>query len=119
MHYLPPSPFLPSWHRRVVCAALLSLASMGAAHAAELAHITVQTSGTTASWSSADAVVEAVRDTVVAAQVPGAVVQLLVQAGDKVQAGQELVRLDAQAAQQNAQASAAQVEAARSQAQLA
>lgn len=119
MHYLPPSPFPASWHRRVVCAALLSLASMGAAHAAELAHITVQTSGTTASWSSADAVVEAVRDTVVAAQVPGAVVQLLVQAGDKVQAGQELVRLDAQAAQQNAQASAAQVEAARSQAQLA
>ena len=97
MHYLPPSPFPASWHRRVVCAALLSLASMGVAHAAEseLAHITVQTSGTTASWSSADAVVEAVRDTVVAAQVPGAVVQLLVQAGDKVQAGQELVRLDA------------------------
>ena len=62
MHYLPPSPFPASWHRRVVCAALLSLASMGAAHAAEseLAHITVQTSGTTASWSSADAVVEAV-----------------------------------------------------------
>ncbi|AVO47991.1 efflux RND transporter periplasmic adaptor subunit [Melaminivora suipulveris] len=67
----------------------------------------------------ADGVVEAVRDTTVSAQVPGAVVQLLVRVGDQVRAGQELLRLDAQAARQTAAASAAQVDAARTQAQLA
>ncbi len=60
-----------------------------------------------------DGVVEAVRQTVVAAQVAGAVVALAVKAGDKVKAGQVLVRLDARAAEQNAAASAAQVQAAR------
>ena len=66
-----------------------------------------------------DAVVEAVRDSTVSTQVPGAVVQLAVRVGDRVQAGQELLRLDAQSARQNAAASSAQVEAARTQAQLA
>lgn len=60
-----------------------------------------------------DGVVEAVRQTVLAAQVAGAVVTLPVRAGDRVQAGQVLVRLDARAAEQNALASAAQVRAAR------
>ena len=60
-----------------------------------------------------DGVVEAVRQTVIAAQVPGAVVALNVKAGDRVQAGQVLLRLDARAAQQEAAASAAQVQAAR------
>ena len=69
--------------------------------------------------SGKDAVVEAVRDTTVASQVPGAVVQLLVRAGDRVQAGQALVHLDAQAAQQNTAASVAQAEAARTNAQIA
>lgn len=68
---------------------------------------------------AADGVVEAVRDTTVSTQVAGAVVQLLVRVGDRVQAGQELLRLDAQPARQGALASAAQVEAARTQAQLA
>ena len=72
-----------------------------------------------AAWASADAVVEAVRDTTVASQVPGAVVQLLVRVGDRVQAGQALVHLDAQAAQQNTAASVAQAEAARTNAQIA
>jgi membrane fusion protein, multidrug efflux system len=63
--------------------------------------------------SSYDGVVEAVRQTVIAAQVSGAVVALPVQAGDRVQAGQVLARLDARAAQQTAAAGAAQVRAAR------
>jgi RND family efflux transporter MFP subunit len=60
-----------------------------------------------------DGVVQAVRQTVIAAQVPGAVVELPVKAGDTVQAGQLLARLDARAAQQTAAAGAAQVQAAR------
>ncbi|MEJ8836525.1 efflux RND transporter periplasmic adaptor subunit [Ramlibacter sp. AN1133] len=68
------------------------------------------TSGRSASY---DGVVEALRQTSVAAQVPGAVVALTVKAGDRVQAGQVLLRLDARAAEQNAAAGAAQVRAAR------
>jgi RND family efflux transporter MFP subunit len=60
-----------------------------------------------------DGVVEAVRQTVVAAQVPGAVVRLDVKAGDLVKAGQVLLRIDARAADQNAAAGDAQVLAAR------
>ena len=60
-----------------------------------------------------DGVVEAVRQTVVSAQVPGAVVALPVKAGDRVKAGQVLLRLDARAAEQQAGAAAAQVQAAR------
>ena len=57
--------------------------------------------------------VEAVRQTVVAAQVPGAIVQLDVWVGDRVKAGQLLLRIDARAAEQNTAASDAQVQAAR------
>ena len=72
-----------------------------------------------AGWTSVDARVEAVRDTVLAAQVPGAVVALHVKAGDRVAAGQELLRIDARAAQQGAAASAAQVDAALASQQVA
>jgi RND family efflux transporter MFP subunit len=64
----------------------------------------------TAGW---DGVVEAVRQTAVAAQVSGAVVALEVRAGDTVKAGQVLARLDARAAEQTAAAGAAQAQAAR------
>lgn len=60
-----------------------------------------------------DGVVEALRQTTVAAQVPGAVVQLTVKPGDRVAAGQLLVQIDARAAAQTAEAGAAQVRAAR------
>jgi RND family efflux transporter MFP subunit len=60
-----------------------------------------------------DGVVQAVRQTAIAAQVPGAVVSLEVKAGDAVRAGQVLLRLDARAAEQTAAAGAAQVQAAR------
>jgi membrane fusion protein, multidrug efflux system len=60
-----------------------------------------------------DGVVQAVRQTAVAAQVAGVVVALDVKAGDVVKAGQVLLRLDARAAEQTAAAGAAQVQAAR------
>ncbi len=60
-----------------------------------------------------DGAVEAVRQTVVAAQVAGAVVKLDVKVGDRVAAGQVLLRIDARAAEQNAAAGDAQVRAAR------
>lgn len=60
-----------------------------------------------------DGVVEAVRQTVIASQVSGAIVQLDVKAGDRVKAGQVLLRIDARAADQAAAASEAQVQAAR------
>ena len=53
------------------------------------------------------------RQTVVAAQVSGAVVALEVKAGDVVKAGQVLARIDARAAEQNVAASDAQVQSAR------
>ena len=60
-----------------------------------------------------DGVVEAVRQTVIAAQVAGAIVDLKVKPGDRVSSGQILLRLDARAAEQTAAASQAQVAAAR------
>ncbi len=62
---------------------------------------------------TAEGVVEAVRQTVLAAQVSGAIVALHVKVGDSVTAGQVLARIDARAAGQTAAASQAQVQAAR------
>ena len=66
-----------------------------------------------------DGVVEAVRQTVLAAQVAGAVVALDVRVGDAVKAGQVLARIDARAADQNTAASDAQVMAARASLDMA
>lgn len=63
--------------------------------------------------TSHDGAVEAVRQSVLSAQVSGAVVALQVKAGDRVKAGQVLLRLDAREAEQQAGAAAAQVTAAR------
>jgi RND family efflux transporter MFP subunit len=60
-----------------------------------------------------DGVVEATRQTVLAAQVPGAVVAVQARVGDRVRAGQVLLRIDARTAHQQAGAAAAQVQAAR------
>jgi multidrug efflux system membrane fusion protein len=83
------------------------------AAAAKITTVTVQGTAGSATESSLDGVVEAVRQTTLSAQVPGAIVSLLVQAGDRVRSGQALVRIDARAAQQNVAGSAAQVEAAQ------
>lgn len=76
-------------------------------------------SGGAESMVSFDGVVEALRQTVVAAQVSGAVVQLDVKPGDRVTAGQLLLRIDPRAADQGAAASEAQVLAARAARDLA
>jgi RND family efflux transporter MFP subunit len=75
--------------------------------------IAVQAAGAASADSSLDAVVEAVRQTTLSSQVAGAVVALHVKAGDRVKAGQALLRIDARAAQQNVAGSSAQVEAAQ------
>ena len=80
--------------------------------AVELATVAVR-SGAASDGAAYDGTVQAVRQTVVAAQVSGAVVALEVKAGDTVKAGQLLVRLDARAAEQTAAAGEAQLLAAR------
>lgn len=101
---------------------LLSLAALAslsvsplalAAADAPLATVAVQGGGDRTPETSFDAVVEAVRQTTLSAQVPGAIVALKVKAGDLVGAGQELIRIDARAAEQNVAGSGAQVEAAQ------
>lgn len=99
-------------------AAALAWTALAPASAAGLAAVPAQ-AGPGQALSAFDGVVEAVRQTVVAAQVPGAVVQLEVKAGDRVKAGQVLLRLDARAADQGAAASDAQVQAARASLDLA
>lgn len=94
--------------------ALAPFTSLPLAQAAPEAPATVVVQSATQNGRmSLDAVVEAVRQTTVSSQVPGAVVALHVKAGDRVRAGQELLRLDARAAQQGTVASEAQVRAAQ------
>jgi RND family efflux transporter MFP subunit len=116
-------PEMPMTPRTLLGASLLAvLAACGggpaapdaAASAAVVALESVPVGTTTqADRSGFDGVVQAVRQTAIAAQVPGAVVALNVKAGDTVKAGQVLLRLDARAAQQAAAAGGAQVLAAR------
>ncbi|MEN9314848.1 MAG: hypothetical protein RIS35_1241 [Pseudomonadota bacterium] len=103
---------------RTLLTALIAAAFAHGATAADLASIEVKSSATTA-VSGFDAVVEAVRQAVVSAQVPGAIVHLAVKAGDRVAAGQVLARIDARAAEQGAAASDAQVGAARASLEVA
>lgn len=106
---------------RFVSAALLTALVWGApasTHAQALAAAPAQTA-TSAVASAFDGVVEAVRQTAVAAQVAGAVVQLDAKVGDRVKAGQVLLRIDARAADQNVAASDAQVRAARAALEVA
>lgn len=84
----------------------------GSAAAEELMTAVVQSPGSGDS-ASFDGVVEAVRQTIVSAQVPGAIVAIEVKVGDLVKSGQVLARIDARAAEQNVAASDAQVTSAR------
>ncbi|MBI1773468.1 MAG: efflux RND transporter periplasmic adaptor subunit [Burkholderiales bacterium] len=88
------------------------------ASAAELEVAAVRSSNA-ASQITTDGVVEAVRQTIIAAQVSGAVTNLPVKAGDSMKAGQMLVRIDGRAANQQAHASQAQADAARAALQVA
>jgi multidrug efflux system membrane fusion protein len=95
----------------LLCSSLLGAGVVTAA-AGALATVPVRVAGEQAT-NSFDAVVEAVRQTVVAAQVAGAVTALEVKAGDTVKAGQVLARIDARAAEQTASASDAQLRSAQ------
>jgi membrane fusion protein, multidrug efflux system len=88
------------------------------AAAAALATAPVQAAGGPA-LQGFDAVVEAVRSSVVAPQVAGAIVALEVQPGDRVKAGQVLARIDARSAEHGASASDAQVRSAQAQLDVA
>lgn len=66
-----------------------------------------------------DGTVEAVRQTMIAAQVSGTIVELHAAAGDAVKSGQSLVRLDAREASQGAVAADAQLAASQAQLNLA
>lgn len=96
----------------------VALSSAVAAQAAEPAIWTVG-NASTARQVTLEANVEAVRQAVLSSQVPGAIVSLSVKAGDKVRAGQELLRVDARAAQQQVKGSNAQLEAAQAQLRVA
>ena len=109
---------LGRWGLTAALAAALLGPAGGATAADRLATVAVQSAGR-ADSAAFDGVVEAVRQTVVAAQVPGAVVAIDVRPGDRVHAGQTLARLDARAAEQTAAAGAAQVQAARAAQEVA
>ena len=92
----------------LVCAVSL------AATAAPLATLTVATAVGNASYT-AEGVTEAVRQSVIAAQIPARITEMRVRAGDAVKAGQVLVRLDARTATDQVASSQAQVAAAQAQ----
>ena len=96
----------------LVLAGLAPLAGAAGTAGAELAVVPAQAAASQGR-TGFDGVVEAVRQTTIAAQVPGAVVELAVKAGERVKAGQLLLRIDARSADQGAAASEAQVQAAR------
>jgi len=90
----------------------------GLAFAAGIETAPVQAAGASDVYVS-DGVLEAVRQTVIAAQVPGRITDLRVKAGDVVKAGQVLARVDERAATQQAAASQAQVAATQAQLEAA
>lgn len=103
-----------------LAAAVLSavLLAPGPARAAELPAVAVRVDAAAAA-ARFDGEVQAVRQAELAAQVAGSVTELAVRAGDRVRAGQVLLRIDARAAEQAAAASGAQVAAAQAQLDVA
>ncbi len=106
------------WFRSALIAASLLASSIAAAAPEQLASapVVLREASETAGY---DGVVEAMRQTVVAAQVSGAVVAITVRPGDTVQEGQVVARIDARAAEQTAAAGDAQVQAARASLEVA
>jgi RND family efflux transporter MFP subunit len=106
-----------SMKRRLILASALALSAVhmvpvwANADSAKTMAATANTAG--AAQVSLDAVVEAVRQATLSTQVAGTIVGLNVKAGDRVRAGQELLRIDASAAQQQVAGSSAQLEAAQ------
>ncbi len=108
-------------HKRLclVSALAVGLSSLPAFAQAEPLRTIAVSAPAAAHASAFDGVVEAVRQTVVAAQVAGALVSLEAKVGDRVKAGQVLARIDARAALQTATAADAQVNAARAALEVA
>jgi len=102
----------------MVAVAVLVVSTGGVASPRQLATAVVQSPGPSES-ASFDGVVEAVRQTVVAAQVSGAVIAVDVKVGDVVRTGQVLARIDPRSAEQNVAASDAQVQLARATLEVA
>ncbi len=102
--------------RFLMCAAALAIASAPSWAAAELATAVVDMREVDQTYP-AEGMVEAVRQSTVAAQVPGRIVELRVDAGQAVVKGQVLARIDEREAAQAAAASEAQT--ARAEADLA
>jgi len=90
-------------------------AMVPAARASGIETVTVKTSGSEIIYI-ADGVVEAIRQSAIAAQVSGRITELAVKAGDSVRSGQVLARIDERAA--DLQAAASRAQAAAVQAQL-
>ena len=95
-----------------LAAALLQVAPLAAA--ADLATAPVEAAPGSGMYA-ADGMLEAVRQTAIAAQVSGRITDLRVKVGDTVKAGQVLARVDERVAAQQALASQAQVAAAEAQ----
>lgn len=93
----------------VIAGAALGIAA--AAHA-DLATLTVQRSDSAVQYV-AEGIVEAVRESQLAAQMAGSITALHVSAGDSVKAGQELARIDERIAADQMAASRAQLDAAK------
>jgi membrane fusion protein, multidrug efflux system len=106
-----------SMKRRLILVSAFTLVSLymlpagASTDAAKTMAATANTGGV--AQVSLDAVVEAVRQATLSTQVAGTIVGLNVKAGDRVRAGQELLRVDASAAQQQVAGSSAQLEAAQ------
>lgn len=99
---------------KVGLTAVAALLLSARAFAAPLASETVA-AGSAANEYLADGVVEAVRASAIGADISGRITALLVRAGDKVKAGQILLRIDERVASQQALASQSQAAAAQAQ----
>ena len=97
---------------------ILALLAAAPAMAADLATVPVRMMNGGDNYV-AEGLVEAVHQSVIAAQVPGRITELAIKAGDRVKKGQILARIDNQAAVQQAGASAAQVASANAQLNVA
>lgn len=107
--------------RAAAVAAISAWLTLGAASSAAAGDSALRTTVVQAAQAQAtyvaDATIEALRDSRVAAQVAGRITALAVQAGDHVEAGQVLMRIDPAMAAQQVASSQAQV--AQAQAMLA
>lgn len=121
---------LPLWRRSVLaCGLVLATAAFGLAQAAEAVNTQAAAAEATEvfvvplpqqqPWRVYEGRVEAVRQTQLAAQVAGTLVELKAQAGDAVRAGQLLARIDARSVRQGVAANEAQLRAAQAALELA